>query len=89
MTLKSRTRKKKAKTKVTLIIWYDAVAETGWIGTEEAKRTCKLAECVSIGHVVDRNKERILLACTKSDDEYNAMINIPNAWIKQIKEYQL
>ena len=63
MTLKNRTRKKKAKTKVTLIIWYDAVAETGWIGTEEAKRTCKLAECVSIGHVVDRNNFMFYFNC--------------------------
>jgi len=86
MTLK---KNKKKKIDITLIVWYDAVAETGWTSKEDAKKTCQLAECVSVGHIVDKNKDRILLACTKSEDEYNAMINIPNAWIKEIKEYHL
>tara|TARA_R100000742_G_C4246774_1_gene65578 strand:- start:203 stop:421 length:219 start_codon:yes stop_codon:yes gene_type:complete len=70
-----------------LVVWYDAVAETGWTKLEEAKTECKLSECVTIGHLVDRNQERILIACTKSENEYNAMINIPNAWVKEMKEY--
>ncbi len=75
------------KTKITLVVWYDAVAETGWTTEEDAMSSCKLAECVSVGHLVDQNDERMLIACTKSENEYNAMINIPNAWIKVIKEY--
>jgi len=81
--------RKKHKTKITLVVWYDAVAENGWITKEDAKANCKLDKCVSIGHLVDQNEERILIACTKSDNEYNAMINIPNAWIDTIKEYNL
>jgi len=86
MTSKKRTPKT-PKTKVTMVIWYDAVAETGWMTNETAKRECKLSECVSIGHLVDVNKDRILIACTKSENEYNAMINIPNAWVKETKDY--
>jgi hypothetical protein len=82
-------RKPKQKIKITLVIWYDAVAENGWTSQEDARKNCKLDKCISVGHLVDQNKERILLACTKSDDEYNAMINIPNAWIEAIKEYNL
>ena len=82
-------KKPSKKIKVTLVIWYDAVAENGWITGEEAKTNCKLDKCVSIGHLVDRNEERILLACTKSENEYNALINIPNTWIDTIKEYNL
>ena len=82
-------RKKKEKTKITLVVWYDAVAESGWTSQQDAKVNCKLDKCVSVGHLVDQNNERILLACTKSENEYNAMINIPNAWIDTIKEYNL
>tara|TARA_R110002012_G_scaffold138888_5_gene295816 strand:- start:6410 stop:6661 length:252 start_codon:yes stop_codon:yes gene_type:complete len=82
-------KKPSKKNKVTLVIWYDAVAENGWITKEDAKKNCKLDKCVSIGHLVDRNEERILLACTKSENEYNALINIPNTWIDTIKEYNL
>ena len=88
MTSKKKTPKR-AKTKVTMVIWYDAVAETGWTTQTDAMKQCKLSECVSIGHLVDVNKERILIACTKSENEYNAMINIPNAWVKETKEYWL
>jgi len=86
MTLK---RNKKNKTNITLVVWYDAVAETGWTSREDAMSSCKLSECVSVGHLVDKNDERVLIACTKSENEYNAMINIPNAWIKVIKEYTI
>tara|TARA_R110000787_G_scaffold167621_3_gene280558 strand:+ start:557 stop:811 length:255 start_codon:yes stop_codon:yes gene_type:complete len=82
-------KKQKKRVKVTLVVWYDAVAETGWITDTEAKTSCKLDKCVSIGYLVDKNQERILLACTKSDNQYNALINIPNAWIETIKEYNL
>jgi hypothetical protein len=83
------SNRSKTKIPISLVIWYDAVAENGWTTKEDAAQNCKLDRCVSVGHVVDKNKERILLACTKSENEYNAMINIPNAWIETIKEYNL
>ena len=64
----------------------DAVAETGWIKLEDAKRECQLSECVTIGYLIDRNKDRLLIACTKSENEYNAMINIPTAWVKETRD---
>ena len=84
-----RPRKNQAKLPISVVYWYDAVAETGWVNREEAKKDCRLSLCVSVGHVVDRNDERILIACTKSENEYNAMINIPNAWVREVKEYTL
>ena len=93
MTLKKSNqkppRKKKPKIKITLVVWYDAVAETGWVNKEDAAKNSKLDRCVSVGFLVDKNSERILLACTNSGNEYNAMINIPNTWIETIQEYNL
>ena len=43
-------RRKKEKTKITLVVWYDAVAENGWTTQEDAKLNCKLDKCVSVGH---------------------------------------
>jgi|TARA_R110001599_G_scaffold87607_5_gene233488 hypothetical protein len=85
MTLKKKT-KKTEKIKIILVVWMDAVAETGWIKLEDAKRECQLSECVTIGYLIDRNKDRLLIACTKSENEYNAMINIPTAWVKETRD---
>ena len=85
MTLKKKT-KKTEKIKIILVVWMDAVAETGSIKLEDAKRECQLSECVTIGYLIDRNKDRLLIACTKSENEYNAMINIPTAWVKETRD---
>jgi|TARA_R110000824_G_scaffold144235_1_gene312083 hypothetical protein len=85
MTLKKKN-KKTEKIKIILVVWMDAVAETGWIKLEDAKRECQLSECVTIGYLIDRNKDRLLIACTKSENEYNAMINIPTAWVKETRD---
>ena len=85
MTLNKKT-KKTEKIKIILVVWMDAVAGTGWIKLEDAKRDCQLSECVTIGYLIDRNKDRLLIACTKSENEYNAMINIPTAWVKETRD---
>ncbi len=85
--MKSETNKKKSR--VVRVIWHDAVAETGWISTEEAGKVCRIDRCTSIGYLVHQDPVRLVLACTKSEDEYNAIINIPINCILDVEEFSL
>lgn len=58
--------------------WVDAVADSGWaIGSK-----AELHPCVTVGFLIDENKEALCLASTISKDDTNSRMHIPQAWIK-------
>lgn len=64
-------------TRVYRIVWQDAVADCGW----EETATAETHKCITVGYVVDENKEAICIASTISIDHNNTRMHIPKKWI--------
>ena len=65
--------------------WKDACAYSGW-DSEENYNLCLIK---SVGFLVKETKEKIVLAVSKSDGEFNAVMVIPKAWIVKKKTLEL
>ena len=72
--------------KILYVEWVDAAAGNGW---EKVERLDDIHKCISIGFLVKETKESIVLAAAVSEDEANATIAIPKAWIKRKKRVKL
>ena len=74
--------------KLTLVEWTDAVTDNGW---EVGSGTSNLDAVTSIGYLIYKDKEKIILAGDVSYDKdrllhTNRRISIPNKWIVNITE---
>ncbi len=72
---------KNLKPTALYIEWVDAVASNGW----EDNHKAELHPCVTMGFLIDENKEAILIASTISMGSTNARMHIPKAWIRKRK----
>ena len=73
---------------MVLVSWYDAKdGESGWKSLEEIKKE-KLALCHSMGWLVFKNKEKMIIMADYSefDEEKDGgrHIVIPSGWVKSI-----
>lgn len=66
---------------IVVIEWVDAQSDAGWQESVKAE----LSECISVGFIVDENKNAICIASTYSDPHSNARMHIPKKWIKSRK----
>lgn len=65
--------------------WQDASTRSCWGAFEEYLEHAPV-NCVSVGYLLKRDKEHILLAQTQSDDhQCNSAIAIPSKWLKSIR----
>lgn len=64
---------------VIYVEWVDAVADAGW----ETKIKAETHPCVTVGFLIDENKDALCIASTLSKDDTNARMHIPKAWIKK------
>lgn len=67
------------------VVWVDSEAFNDWTEIEEAIEP--LGETHSVGFVVDRNRDFVLLACSYDPEtnSVNAAMKIPQKAIKRIK----
>ena len=68
---------------LVLIIWDDAESDDGW---EEAPKELKPALATTVGFLIRKTKNHILVAHSYDNGHTNGRIQIPQAMIKSIKE---
>jgi len=73
-----KTKRSLDAAKIVYIEWVDAVADAGW----ESNVKADIHLCRSIGWVVDETDDAICLANTVSQEDSNARIHIPKAWVR-------
>jgi 3-oxoacyl-(acyl-carrier-protein) synthase len=76
--------------KAAMILWDDAVAQTGWIDREDVM--IDHASCVTVGIIIDETKDTITVVSTVRNEEDSPVfspINIPRRCIKMISELSL
>ena len=73
---------------VLKIVWLDAVAESGWEENATTKKL-KLEECITVGFLIEKNKDSLIVASSVSKKENNARMCIPIKWIKSIKKLKI
>lgn len=71
-----------------LVIWIDAVSHDGWRPISEGKEL-SAAVCTSCGFLIHENATAITLALSIGEDEFNAAMTIPKAWISFRREINL
>lgn len=71
---------------VVEVWWRDAEAgEAGWQTDDEAKgRKCPLVR--SVGMLLEKTDQTLLLIVAHSDDQNNGRFRIPTSWIERILE---
>ena len=67
------------------ITWSDTSASTGWYH-RESLATQKCVVCKSIGYLVHKDKERVVLSGMMGDEEFNSIQYIPKGCIKEIRQ---
>lgn len=71
--------------KLIYVEWYDATAVSDWVQDDDDQIQVDL--CQSVGFLVKENDQFISLAAAKSEDKYNAIINIPKPWVERREEF--
>lgn len=79
---------RRVKSKITLVVWDDAVASTGWKPHNEAEQPQR---CTSVGLLVSESDDALILAGSWGPNdndviETNNRISIPLGWIVERKE---
>lgn len=78
------------KHKPIRVIWHDAtdvVTDNAWVTKEEAIAAAQedKAEAISVGFLVSKNTDYIILAHTIMDDCFSGISKVPTKWVKSIK----
>ena len=73
---------------VVLVTWLDAKdGQTGWHSIDDIEKE-KLATCYSVGWLMVRNNEKVIIMADYSefegDKEGGSHIAIPNGWVKSV-----
>lgn len=68
---------------VEVVEWHDAQVENTWDDNTKAN----LAECITVGFLVDESKQAICLALTVADTHTCGRMHIPKKWIKSRKSF--
>lgn len=75
------------KYRMVLVEWRDAIVRAGWEHTDEALSETDEMACTTIGYLIEKTKEHIVVAGTLSDDgaQLNGRITIPMVWVVKIQ----
>lgn len=83
--MQNKTGTMMLKTRVE-VHWKDASTRSGW-DTIEEYFTHGPAECVSVGYIIDKDENHILITQTQSvDGQSNSALSIPSPWVLDIVE---
>lgn len=63
------------------IYWIDSMGTGGWQGRLEESRM----ECTTVGHLVERRKDRVVVAQSRSHYGYADLLEIPNVAVKRVR----
>lgn len=67
--------------------WRDAEADNGWVEVSESRgNKCPLVR--TVGLLLEKTKDMILIASTHSEDQTNSRIRIPAKWVESYKVIQ-
>lgn len=73
--------------KIVRVEWIDSCFRTGWNRKDALKQ--KPASCETVGFLMSKNKEAIVIASSISDDDCADGITIPIKCIKTIKNLDI
>ena len=75
--------------KLTKVIvkWEDTSSVVGWHSMDTIKSQ-KCASCESIGYLIHKAKDRVVLSGMVGDNEYNSIQYIPRGCVKEIKKIE-
>ncbi len=72
---------KHPKVKPVVVRWVDSTGISGW-----SKYTASKMECTTVGHLVEKTKDRVVIALNRSQYNDGDYMEIPNVAIKSIKK---
>ena len=72
---------KHPKTEPVLVRWIDSMKSSGWREFEETNM-----ECASVGHLVKKTKDRVIICMNRSHCGDGDYMEIPTCAIKSIKK---
>lgn len=89
--------KKIDKSKIYLIEWQDAHANTGWMSDNELENFINQEKCIcqEVGWLLSENKDEIVIASRtikylqENECEWGMIQKIPKAWIKKRIIYKI
>lgn len=73
------------KYKFVEVTWEDAVTYSGW-KTEEALNEMVPDICVTTGWLLRRTDKHLIMAHTRSEEEFTGVVIIPAKWIVKVKK---
>lgn len=74
------------KPPIVEIKWIDCCTVSGWFTLQEAEDT-KLMECISIGYIIAKNDEAVIIAQTIADQgDVGDITCIPTVSIQELKD---
>ena len=73
-------KKRYPKVRPVVVRWLDSTSTSGW----NVKPGASL-ECVTVGHILKKNKERISLCMNRSEHGNGEIMEIPICAVKKIK----
>lgn len=68
--------------------WMDSSSVDRWLSKEEANKLKNL-ECESVGFLIKKTKNKLVLAASKSASEYGSTWVIPMVCVKKIKKIKI
>ncbi len=69
---------------IALVTWVDSRAsEKSWEKPDTA-REFDVADCLTVGYVLDNGKDKLTLAMCIADNAVNGVLSIPKACIKSV-----
>ena len=69
---------------IQYVQWADATAVGSWVSEDDETVTVDI--CETIGYLVKETNDFISIAATRSEDKFNAIMNIPKPWIIRKEE---
>lgn len=74
-------RKDHPKVTPVVVRWVDSIGTSGWRSDYDSR-----LECTSVGHLVEKNKQGVVICLNKSHYTCGDYIEIPRSSIKSIKK---
>ena len=73
------------------VLWHDATdveTETAWVSKDEAIAAAKKDKAIatSVGFIVSKDKDYLILAHTIMDDCFSGISKVPTKWVRSIRK---
>lgn len=71
--------------KPVLVEWIDSIGVSGWHHVHEKSNM----NCVSVGHLIKKDTDRIIICLNKNDQQHGELMEIPKVAIKKIRKLKI